>query len=159
MCNNVKIYDEYLILFIEKAKTDQYRNGNEVLISKGNTVACPFSMFNRYLTISEIVLDSNMFLFRPIFRSKNVCKLIYKNKKLSYTAARQSIISRLKLVANDLNLGLHSMCSGGATAVANTNINERCWKRHGRWKSDTSKDGYIVDSVANRLEVTKKLGL
>jgi integrase len=24
MCNNVKIYDEYLILFIEKAKTDQY---------------------------------------------------------------------------------------------------------------------------------------
>jgi len=51
------------------------------------------------------------------------------------------------------------MRSGGATAVANTNINERCWKRHGRWKSDTSKDGYIVDSVANRLEVTKKLGL
>lgn len=161
LCNNVKIYDEYLTLFIEKAKTDQYRNGNEVLISKGNTVACPYSMFNRYLKISEIVLDSNMFLFRPIFRSKNVWKLIYKNKnkKLSYTAARQSIISSLKLVAKNLNLGLHSMRSGGATAVANTNINERCWKRHGRWKSDTSKDGYVVDSVANRLEVTKKLGL
>jgi hypothetical protein len=159
MCNNVKIYDEYLILFIEKAKTDQYRNDNEVLISNGNTVACPFSMFNRYLAISEIVLDSNMFLFRPIFRSKNVCKLIYKNKKLSYTAARQSIISRLKLVAKDLNLGLHSKRSGGATAVVNTNIDERCWKRHGRWKSDTSKDGYIVDSVTSRLEVTKKLRL
>ena len=104
LCNNVKNYDEYLFLFIEKAKTDQHKNGNEVLISKGNTVACPFSMFNRYLTISEIALDSKIFLSRPIFRSKNVCKLIYKNKTLSYTAARQSIISRLNLVANDLNI-------------------------------------------------------
>jgi hypothetical protein len=58
-----------------------------------------------------------------------------------------------------LNLGLHSKRSGGATAVVNTNIDERCWKRHGRWKSDTSKDGYIVDSVTSRLEVTKKLRL
>jgi hypothetical protein len=72
LCNNVQIYDEYLILFIEKAKTDQHRNGNEVHISKGSTVVWPFSMFNRYLTISEIVLDSNMFLFRPIFRFKNI---------------------------------------------------------------------------------------
>ena len=85
--------------------------------------------------------------------------MIYKNKKLSYTAAWQSIISKLKLVAKDLNLGLHSMRSGGATAVANTNNNEKYWKRHERGKSDTSKDGYIVDLVANRLEVTKKLGL
>ena len=51
------------------------------------------------------------------------------------------------------------MRSGGATAVANTNNNEKYWKRHERGKSDTSKDGYIVDLVANRLEVTKKLGL
>ena len=155
----MKIYDECLILFIEKATTDQYRNSNEVLISKGNTVACPFSMFNKYLTISEIALGSKIFLFRPIFRSKNVCKLIYKNKKLSYTAARQSIISRLKLVSKDLNFGLHSVRSGGATAVANTNINEKYGKRHGRWKSDTNKDGYTINSVVNRLEFTKKLGI
>ena len=36
LCNNVQIYDEYLILFIEKAKTDQHRNGNEVhIVTKG----------------------------------------------------------------------------------------------------------------------------
>ena len=63
-----------------------------------------------------------------------MCKLIYKNKKLSYTAARESIVSRLKSVSQNLNLGLHSMRSGGATAAANTDVNERCWKRHGRWK-------------------------
>jgi hypothetical protein len=52
-----------------KANTDQHRNGNEFLISKGNTVACPFSMFNRYLTISETRSDSNMVLLRSMFRS------------------------------------------------------------------------------------------
>lgn len=159
VCKNVKVFDQYLLLYIEKAKTDQYRNGNEVLIAKGHTVACPFSMFQRYLVVSKVSLDSDYFLFRPVFRSNNVCKLIYKNKKLSYTAARQSIISKLKLFAKDLDLGLHSMRSGGATAVANSDVNERCWKRHGRWSSDSSKDLYVVDSVEKRLEVSKHLGL
>ena len=87
--------------------------------------------------------------------------MIKKNKKLSYTGARESIISKLKLVGGDKNLGLHSMRAGGATAVANApdHVSDRCCSRHGRWKSETSKDGYVVDSVENRLEVTKHLGI
>ena len=73
-----------------------------------------------------------------------------KNKKLSYTAARESIVSRLKL-------GLHSMRSGGATAAANSDINDRVWKRHGRWKSDSSKDGYVVNSVDKGCKCLKIL--
>ncbi|VDI25194.1 Hypothetical predicted protein [Mytilus galloprovincialis] len=74
--------------------------------------------------------------YRPIFRSGGTAKLIYKNKKLSYTAARQNIVKRLKMVAPQLNLGLHSLRSGGASAAAKSDVNERCIKRHGRWKSD-----------------------
>ena len=159
ICKNVKLFDDYILLYIEKSKTDQYRNGNEVLISKGDTSACPLDMFRRYMLLSGIVLKSDFYLFRPIFRSKSTCKLIYKNKKLSYTAAMESILSRLKSVSKDLNLGLHSMRAGGATVIANSDVNERCWKRHGRWKSDSSKDGYVVDSVQKRLEVSKHLGL
>jgi hypothetical protein len=40
---------------------------------------------------------------------------------------------------------------------ANSDINDRVWKRHGRWKSDSSKDGYVVDSVDKRLKVSKNL--
>ena len=159
LCSDVKIECDYLFLFIRKSKTDQYRNGNEVLIAKGETIACPFSMFNRYVELSGVNLDSDFYIFRPIFRSKGTCKLIYKNKKLSYTAARESIVSRLRLVSKGLRLGLHSMRSGGATAAANSDINDRVWKRHGRWKSDSSKDGYVVDSVDKRLQVSKNLGL
>ena len=106
-------------------------------------------MLKKYLDIAHIDLSSEHFLFKAIYRSKDKCGLIYKNKKLSYSAAKTSIVSRLKLVASDLNFGLHSMRAGGATSAANSAAlsNDRCWKRHGRWKSETSKDGYVKDSV------------
>lgn len=43
--------------------------------------------------------------------------------------------------------------------AANASVDERCLKRHGRWKSDGAKDGYIVDSVEKRLHISKALGL
>jgi len=48
---------------------------------------------------------------------------------------------------------------GGANAAANSDVTERCWKIPGWWKSDSSKDGCVVDYVVNRLEISKQLGL
>jgi len=157
--NDVQVKEQFLVLHINKSKTDQYRQGNEILISKGTSVACPVSMYIKYVKLAGFDDCSQQFLFRPIFRSGNICKLIYKNKQLSYTAARENIISRLKLVSGNLNIGLHSLRSGGATAAANSDVDNRCLKRHGRWKTDTSKDGYIVDSVEKRLKISQTLGL
>jgi hypothetical protein len=86
--------------------------------------------------------------------------LLYKNRiqiKFSYLIIL--IVRRLKIVSPQLNLGLHSLPSGGVTEAANSDVKEMCWKRHGRWKSDSSKDEYVADSVANRLEASKHLGL
>ena len=33
------------------------------------------------------------------------------------------------------------------------------FKRHGCWKSENAKDGYVEDSLEQRLSVTKNLGL
>lgn len=46
---DVHVYDEYIVLNIQKSKTDQYRQGNEVLIANGVTSACPVKMYLRYL--------------------------------------------------------------------------------------------------------------
>ena len=113
-------------------------------------------MYKRYLALTKLTSDE--FVFRPIFRSSGIAKLIYKNKKLSYTTAKDNIVKRLKMVAPDLNLGLHSLRSGGATAAARSDVSERCLKRHGRWKSDISKDGYIDDIYDKRISVSKKFG-
>ena len=55
--------------------------------------------------------------------------------------------------------GLHSLRSGGASAAANAGIPDRWFKRHGRWRSESAKDGYIKDSLEDRLQVSRNLGL
>ena len=113
-----------------------------MLISKGNTLACPVSIFRHYVSLSKLVLSSDFYIFRPIYRHNGIAKLICKNRKISYTTVRENILKRLKSVDLNLNLGLHSLRS----AAARSDVNERCIKRHGRWKSDLSKDGYIADT-------------
>ena len=38
-------------------------------------------------------------------------------------------------------------------------VPDRAFKKHGRWKSESAKDGYTKDSTEYRLSVSKKLGL
>ena len=51
---------------------------------------------------------------------------------------------------------LYSLRSGGATSAVsyNPNLSERVLKLHGRSKSDTAKDMYILEDVSKRLQVT-----
>ena len=158
-CNDISIFDSYFILKIRKSKTDQYRFGDEIPISKGSSIACPLSMLKRYMLLSKQDCKSTKHLFRPAFRSGKSCALIYKDKALSYTRARECIVGRLKEVDSEIDVGLHSMRAGGATEAANAGVSDRCWKRHGRWRSDKSKDGYVADSLECRLTVSKYLNI
>jgi hypothetical protein len=49
--------------------------------------------------------------------------------------------------------------SGGATAASHNNVPDRLLKVHGRWVTDKSKDGYIEDSIQQKLVVSMNLGL
>ena len=55
--------------------------------------------------------------------------------------------------------GLHSLISCGASAAANAGFSDRLFKRHGRWKSDRAKDGYVKDSIISLLSLSRSLGL
>jgi hypothetical protein len=103
--------------------------------------------------------DESEFICRPGIKSTNGYKLSKSNKSLSYTRARETIITKLKEVADVSGIGLHSFRAGGATLAASSNVTDRCWKRHGRWASDSSKDRYVKESVEHKLGVTKSLGL
>ena len=60
---------------------------------------------------------------------------------------------------NKKQFGLHSLRSGGASAAANAGVPDRFFKRHGRWRSENAKDGYVKDSLDERLKVSRNLGL
>lgn len=81
-------------------------------VANGSTSACPVKMLQKYVMLADINLLSSEFIFKRVFSSHGIAKLIYKNKKISYTTARENIISRLKEVSSCLNLGLHSLRLG-----------------------------------------------
>ena len=53
-----------------------------------------------------------------------------------------------------LQLGLHSLTSGGASEATN----EGAFDRHGRWTNMGAKNGYVMDMVERLLSVSQKLG-
>ena len=73
--------------------------------------------------------------------------------RVVYSGFFQSFVPEIK------KFGLHSLRSGGATACANLGIADKLLKKHGRWRSETAKDGYVKDSLPDRLSVSKNLGL
>jgi hypothetical protein len=57
MCN-LNIFYTYISLNIESSKTDIYRRGNNVIISKTNSSTCPVSWFLRYIELADLKLNS-----------------------------------------------------------------------------------------------------
>lgn len=154
--------DSHLTLFITKSKTDVYKQGSSLCISKTNSSTCPVSMLLRYLLLSDIDERSEDFIFRQVtFCKKNNSYKLRNNKQpLSYTRVRELVLSTLDSLGLDSKkYGVHSLRSGGATAAAAAGVSDRLFKKHGRWKSENAKDGYVHENLQVKLSVTKQLGL
>ena len=157
---DITFHQQHLELFIESSKTDQLREGALVVIARTGTNLCPVAMLERYLNLASVPAgQSDSFLFRGITHTKNGTKLREKGG-LSYTTIREAVLQKLEAIGLDRRqYGLHSLRAGGASAAANAGVPDRMFKRHGRWRSENAKDGYIKDSLESRLQVSKKLGL
>ena len=159
---HITFHDQYVDIFIEKSKTDCYRKGKNVIISKLDSHQCPVNTLKSYLTEANIDLSSDMFIFRSLSFLKKSKKFVLRKKNicLSYTRARELVLSALSEIGcNSADFGLHSFRAGGATAAAQNNISDRLFKVHGRLKSDKAKDGYVLDDLQKHLSVSQNLGV
>ena len=167
LCNivpkHIEFHSDYIRIFVPRSKTDVYREGNFVFISASRSKYCPVGVLQRYLDLSGIDLCSSLPLFRPLVFHRSSSSYTLRSGKISYTTCRDILrdtLSQLGLNPNDY--GLHSLRSGGITSAVRNSSNsipERLLKIHGRWKSDSAKDMYVEESLENRLQVTKYLGL
>ena len=67
---------------------------------------------------------------------------------LSYTRLRELLLQKLTSLGFDAKqFGLHSLRAKGFTAAAQASVPDRFFKRHGRWRSESAKDGYVKDSM------------
>ena len=77
---------------------------------------------------------------------------------MSYTRTREIVLEAFACLGYEKRkFGLHSLRSGGATAAANAGIKDRLFRRHGRWKSENAKDGYVKDDLEALLSVSRSL--
>lgn len=104
-------------------------------------------------------MASKLRLFRAITSTKKGERL-RAGGSLSYTRMHELLLKKLTDLGYDKScFSLHSLRAGGATAAANAGVPDRLFKRHGRWKSESAKDGYVKDSVDALLSVSKNLDL
>ena len=154
--------DGFVKMFVPRSKTDVYREGNYVYIAKLENKYCPVAILRRYIEAANLDLSSHLPLFRPVTKKKLGYSL--RNGKLSYIRCREIFKTTLKDLGYDpKKYGLHSLCSGGATAVISNNaskaISERLLKLHGCWKTDEAEDMYVLEKECNCLSVMKCLGI
>ena len=161
---DLALHDTHFELFIESSKTDQYREGAIVPIVKSGTDLCPWGNLEKYLSQAKLTLPTSSqggddYLFGNI-QTKSGSQSIRPGSKLSYTRCREVLLKKIADVGLDpKSFSWHSFRSGGASAAANGGISDRMFKRHGRWRSENAKDGYVADSLESRLAVSMSLGL
>ena len=154
-----ELSQEMMKIRIIQSKTDQWRQGDELVIARTGNCTCPVAMLERYMRRTSMCWNDQRYLFRPIQRTKNG-EVLRQSGKISYTCMRELFRKKIAdLGLPPCNFGLHSLRSGGATAAAGAKVPDRLFKRHGRWKSENAKDGYVKDEIQTRLTVSRSLGL
>lgn len=69
---DVIFFDGYLCVYINKSKTDQYRQGDEMLVANGSSSACPVKMLQKYVILADINLLSSDFFYLSQFSDHSV---------------------------------------------------------------------------------------
>ena len=150
-CCDMSFGAESMSISLPKSKTDQYRQGSSVLVARSATGTCPVAIVEKYLRKVELSCHGAEYVFRAIVHTKTGERL-RRSGHLSYTRVRELMKEKLSSIGLDAaKFGMHSFRAGGATAAANAGVPDRLFKRHGRWRSESAKDGYIKDSVKARL--------
>ena len=148
--SDLAFFKTHLKFFIEGSKTDKYRDGHILLISRLDSDLCPVTQIEHYLRTAGLAKEYDSFLFRGMSWNSSTSShtLRSTNQHISYSTARVGCLNLIsKIGLNPTEFGLHSARSGGATAAANRGVPDRLFKRHGRWISESAKDGYVKDNL------------
>lgn len=157
---DISLFTTHMEIFLSKSKCDQHRDGKSVYISRIENNCCPVKIVEKFFSIAKISITHNKecFLIPRLVTSKKKVS-VHLSKGISYSRAREIFKENIDTLQIQGNFGLHSLRSGGASAAASNEVNERLISKHGRWSSDRARNSYILDSVHKRLEISKNLGL
>ena len=91
------------------SKTDQYRQGDSIMVARTDTSTCPVAMMEKYYVSASLSHSSSLPLFRGITRTKNGERLRSAGG-LSYTRMRELFLAKLRELGFEASqFGLHSL--------------------------------------------------
>ena len=159
---DIELHADFMTILVKKSKCDQLREGEHVYISQSGRVTCPLALTRKYLLLSGLGESKSNVLIGRMQKISGHKYTISGKTPLSYTRIREIILEGTAVLRErnpNLNIGTHSCRVGGATAAAAGGASDRLLGKHGRWKSNKSRNRYVKDSVTNRLSVTKAMNL
>lgn len=147
-----------VLVFLRSSKTDQFCKGHWAVIAAVGGRLCPVHLLERWIAWSGITSGP---LSRTVNRSKGIATLT--SKPLPYGRYLELIRQALRMsgmsAQETREFGTRCTRIGGASVAAEMGIEDRLFKKHGRWVSERIKDGYVRESIQQRLVVTRSLGL
>jgi hypothetical protein len=167
LVKDVKLYEDRAELFLCQRKNDQFRQGSVVVLAAGVSDACPVRLLRRFLAEAKWAPELPLFRDYNGHQARSTRRLgpvDFKLEAVAYAKMRTLVLRYvgkvLGLPAADVQerFGLHSLRSGGATAVAAVGVEERLFQAHGGWRSREAMLPYLKESLPNRLAVSAALG-
>jgi hypothetical protein len=68
---DILFYQSHMSVFMQKSKTDIYRDGDRIVIARTDNKLCPVQNLENYLEWSCNPSDSDVYLFRNLIKSKD----------------------------------------------------------------------------------------
>jgi len=155
---NIIVSPTHVTLHISQSKTDQWRQGNEVVLaSLPGQAYCPAIAATGFLALLSACVGCTR--DTPVLSS--VKKTRTRHIVLKCSVAINTLTSQLREALQSIgepanSYSLHSFRSGGATAAAASHVPREVLKMHGRWRSD-AVDRYIEVPTEQRLAVSRAI--
>ena len=154
-CSHITELEKGLKFSIPSSKTDTYREGKYVFLTKENKSI--YNLFFCYLNRAGLALGQNHFLFCPISISSG--KINLKNEKLTYGTYRDIIRQSVSEIGLDpMVYGTHSCRSGGASALAPF-VSQYDLMLSCRWADPRSIGSYVETPQERRFEISQFLNI
>ena len=121
--SHIHLYEGFMtIIEVDKSKTDQLRQDDEVVIAQSEGNVCPVFLLKEYFKKLDISPDSSEFIFRPLVTTKSSYKLVQVDKHISYATRGQLTKSLQSILPHPSVYGGHYFRSGGASRAANSGV-------------------------------------
>ena len=148
-CNGIDFFEDKMVIFVPKRKSDQHREGYCSNIRGSNKSTCPVSFTEKLLSLLPDEEGSPFPVVKRIVQKKDR-KQFHHSHGISYSTLRQEFREHLGPFVVDIKkFGLHSIKSAGASNPVLRRVDSELFHRQHMFKKRWAN--YLTASARNKV--------